>query len=118
MVLFVACQKFTSQASNVEDVLVKAALDATNDIHSITGTLHEVKHSVLHYDRQLYQTLNSTATKLDSIAVAVNEKTFVTKKIYQKVLTIVSVPLLPRFSAFLCSSPPAQFLHKSLKGCS
>uniref|UniRef100_A0A7I4ASV8 Plasma membrane fusion protein PRM1 n=1 Tax=Physcomitrium patens TaxID=3218 RepID=A0A7I4ASV8_PHYPA len=94
VVLFVACQKFTSQASNVEDVLVKAALDATNDIHSITGTLHEVKHSVLHYDRQLYQTLNSTATKLDSIAVAVNEKTFVTKKIYQKVLTIVEVVLL------------------------
>lgn len=78
----------------MEDVLVKAALDATNDIHSITGTLHEVKHSVLHYDRQLYQTLNSTATKLDSIAVAVNEKTFVTKKIYQKVLTIVEVVLL------------------------
>ncbi|KAG0626238.1 hypothetical protein M758_2G113500 [Ceratodon purpureus] len=94
VVLFVACKKFTSQAYNVEDVLVEAAQNATENIHSVTATLDNVKEIVLPYNRNLYLTLNSTEMKLNSLAGVVNEKVFVNKKTYQKVFNIIEIVLL------------------------
>lgn len=89
VVLFIACKNFTSQAYNVEDVIVDAAQNATNAVYTVSDTLNEVKGNVLPYNRQLYRTLNSTESQLVSIADLVNEKVFVNKKTYQKVFKIV-----------------------------
>lgn len=94
VVLFIACKNFTSQAYNVEDVIVDAAQNATNAVYTVSDTLNEVKGNVLPYNRQLYRTLNSTESQLVSIADLVNEKVFVNKKTYQKVFKIVEIVLL------------------------
>lgn len=94
VVLFVACKKFTSQAYNVEDVLVEAAQNATDNIHSVTATLDDVKGVVRPYDLALFGTLNSTETKLNSLALVVHEKVFVNKKTYQLVFKIIEIVLL------------------------
>lgn len=78
----------------MEDVLVEAAHNATDDIHSVAATLDNVKDIVLPYNPELYRTLNSTERKLDSLAVVVNEKVFVNKRTYQKVFKIMWVTLL------------------------
>jgi len=89
VVLFVACKKFTAQAYNVQDVLVEAAHNATENIYSVTDTLAHVKGIVLPYNPELSSSLNSTETKLNSLAVVVNEKVFVNKKTYQKVFRLM-----------------------------
>lgn len=89
MVLFVAWKKFSAQAYNVEDVVVEAARNATDSIHGVSDTLAQVKVIVLPYNRQLYRSLNSTETKLNSLASVVNEKVFVNKRTYQKIFKIM-----------------------------
>lgn len=105
MVLFVACKKFTSQAYNVEDVVVDAAQNATDNIHSVSATLDDVKGVVRPYDLALFGTLNSTETKLNSLALVVHEKVFVNKKTYQLVFKIMCALHLPLHSLSVQQPP-------------
>nr|XP_024397762.1 uncharacterized protein LOC112292982 isoform X2 [Physcomitrium patens] len=94
VILLIASRKFNSQVYNVQDVIVGAAQNATDNIRNVSASLHAVKDIVLPYNQPLYQTLNRTETKLDSLALVVSEKVFVNKKTYQKVFKIVEVVLI------------------------
>lgn len=87
--MFVACKRFTAQVYNVEDVIVEAAQNATDSIHSVTDTLGDVKDIVLPYNRELYHSINSTQAKLNSLALVVTNKVFVNKKLYQRIFKIM-----------------------------
>ena len=89
MVLLIAGRRFNSQVYNVEDVLIQAAQNATDNLHNVSATLGNVKLIVQPYNQQLYASLGSTETKLDSLANVVNDKVFVNKQTYQKIFEIV-----------------------------
>lgn len=94
VILLIAGRKFNSQASNVEDVLVGAAQNATDNLHNVSATLGSVKLIVQSYNQDLFATLNSTEASLDSLAGVVSDKVFVNKKTYRKVFNIVEVVLI------------------------
>jgi hypothetical protein len=95
VILLIAARRLTSQVNNVEDVLLEAAQNATDTLHNVSSTLGNVKGVVLPYNQQLYTSLDSTQTKLDSLAVVVNEKAFVKyRKTYQMVFNIVEYVLI------------------------
>ncbi|KAG0570264.1 hypothetical protein M758_6G143600 [Ceratodon purpureus] len=94
VILLIAGRRFNSQVYNVEDVLIKAAQNATDNLHNVSSTLGSVKNIVQPYNQQMYVSLNSTETKLDSLAGVVNDKVFVNKKTYQKVFKIVEIVLI------------------------
>jgi predicted neutral ceramidase superfamily lipid hydrolase len=89
VILLIAGRKFNFQASNVENVLVGAAQNATDNLHNVSATLGSVKLIVQSYNQDLFATLNSTEASLDSLAGVVSDKVFVNKKTYQKVFKIV-----------------------------
>lgn len=90
VILLIAARRLTSQVNNVETVLLEAAQNATDTIQNVSSTLGNVKGVVLPYNQQLYTSLDSTQTKLDSLAVVVNEKAFVKyRKTYHMVFNIV-----------------------------
>jgi hypothetical protein len=90
VILLIAARRLNSQVNNVENVLLEAAQNATDTIHNVSSTLNNVKGVVLPYNQQLYTSLDSTQTKLDSLAVVVSDKAFVKyKKTYQMVFKIV-----------------------------
>ncbi len=90
MALYVSIQEFKSQATDVEDVVLEAAQNATNSIHTVSAQIASVETILQPYSSQSFLTsLNSIENTLSEQANDVESKVLVNKKTYKHVVDIM-----------------------------
>jgi hypothetical protein len=93
--LYVSIQEFKSQATDVEDVVLEAAQNATNSIHTVSAQIASVETILQPYSSQSFLTsLNSIENTLSEQANDVESKVLVNKKTYKHVVDIIEIVLI------------------------
>ncbi len=90
MALYVSIQEFKSQATDVEDVVLEAAQNATDSIHTVSAQIASVETILQPYSSPSFLTsLNSIENTLSQQANDVESKVLVNKKKYKHVVDIM-----------------------------
>ncbi len=90
MALYVSIQEFKSQAIDVEDVVLEAAQNATNSIHTVSAQIASVETILQPYGSPSFvASLNSIENTLSQQANDVESKVLVNKKTYKHVVDIM-----------------------------
>ncbi len=90
MVLYVSIHKFKSQATDVEDVVLEAAQNVTNSIHTILAKIASVETILQPYSSPSFlASHNSIENTLSEQANNVESKVLVNKKTYKHVVDIM-----------------------------
>jgi hypothetical protein len=93
--LYVSIQEFKSQTTDVEDVVLEAAQNATNSIHTVSAQIASVETILQPYSSPSFlASLNSIENTLSEQANDVESKVLVNKKTYKHVVDIIEIVLI------------------------